>query len=436
MQGGPPTVEMLRPVGINVPSDERVFQVLDLCLQIGEALMSTGEVAADISVTMSRVAAAFGLTTVEIDITFTSITICCRRGRKVAPVTAMRLVRNRTMDLTRLAAVTHVVDRVLSRELGLHGADAALANAVSAPHPYPRWLASLGWAGLAAAVALLLGGGPVVWLTAFAVTGFIDRVGRLLSHWNVAPFFVQMVGGFVATISTVGLLAIGVLPPGVEPSLVIATSITVLLSGLSVVNAVQDAIASHPVTAAGRTVEVGLLSAGLLTGVILGLKAGLALQFALNPAEPVEPDISRFGLSVAASAAVAATYALASYAPLRSLGGAALAGGVGWAAYGGLTVAGGFGLVLATGLAAIVIGFASEFFGRTTRTDRHVIVLAGIVPLLPGLTAYRGFYELASGKLVTNGLVTITLALAIGLAIAAGVTFGQFSARWLPVRKD
>ena len=59
----------------------------------------------------------------------------------------------------------------------------------------------------------------------------------------------------------------------------------------------------------------------------------------------------------------------------------------------------------------------------------HVIILSGIIPLLPGLTAYRGFYQLATGQDVVDGLVTITLALAIGLALAAGVTLGQFIAR-------
>lgn len=53
-------------------------------------------------------------------------------------------------------------------------------------------------------------------------------------------------------------------------------------------------------------------------------------------------------------------------------------------------------------------------------TDRQVIVLSGIIPLLPELTVYRGFYQLASAKDVVDGLVTITLALAIGLALAAG----------------
>ncbi len=436
LRGGPPTVELMRPVGPDVPSDERVFQVLDLCLQVGDVLLSSGESAPDTSATMVRLARACGLTAVEIDITFTSITVCCRRGRAVAPVTSMRVVRHRTTDLTRLAAVTRIVDQVVRGAMDVQEADAALTQAVRAPHPYPRWVATAGWAGLAAAVALQLGGGPVIWTTAFVVTAFLDRVGRLLGRRGVAPFFLQIVGGFVATVATLGLFALGVLPPSTEPSLVIAASITVLLSGLSVMSAVQDAISGHPVTAAGRAAEVALLSAGLLIGVTLGLKAGLGFGLTLDPAEPVAADVTRFGISTVAAAVVAATSALAGYAPLGSLAAAALTGGVGWAAFGALTSFAHFGPVVATGLAAILIGLASELFRRVTSTDRHVIILSGIVPLLPGLTAYRGFYQLASATDVVEGLVTVTLALAIGLALAAGVTLGQSVARPRPARDD
>ena len=216
---------------------------------------------------------------------------------------------------------------------------------------------------MAAAVALLLGGGPLIWVTAFVVTGFIDRIGRMLSRWGVQPFFLQIFGGFLATLSTVGLLAVGALPPSTEPSLVIAASITVLLSGLSLMGAVQDAISGHPVTAAGRAAEIALPSAGLLTGVILGLKAGIWFGLTLDPGELVAADVSRFGISSLAAAAAAALNALAGYAPLRSLAAAGLAGGIGWAAYGALTLAH-FGPVVATGLAAVVIGLASELFSR------------------------------------------------------------------------
>ena len=90
-----------------------------------------------------------------------------------------------------------------------------------------------------------------------------------------------------------------------------------LLSGLSVVGTVQDAISSYYVTAAGRAAEIALLSAGLLTGVVLGLKLGLEFGLTLDPAEPVAADVAQFGISTFAAATAAGMFALACYAPLR-----------------------------------------------------------------------------------------------------------------------
>ncbi len=122
----------------------------------------------------------------DVDITFTSITMCCHRGMVAPPVTTMRLVRYRTTDLTRLANVTRIVQRVERERMGVHAAAAALAEAVGAPHPYPRWVATVGWAGQAAAVALLFGGPPVTALAAFVITAFIDRLGRRLGPVGVS----------------------------------------------------------------------------------------------------------------------------------------------------------------------------------------------------------------------------------------------------------
>jgi uncharacterized membrane protein YjjB (DUF3815 family) len=287
---------------------------------------------------------------------------------------------------------------------------------------------------LAAAVALLLGGAPVISLAAFVVTAFIDRIGRLLARRGVATFFLQMVGGFTATVATLGLFALGKLPPGTEPSLVIAAGITVLLSGLSLMGTVHDAISGHVVTAAGRAVEIALLSAGLLAGVILGLRLAAWFGISLDVAVPVAADLSRFGLSAFAAAAASAMSALACYAPLRSLAAAAVAGAIGWSAYGALTLFGHFGPVVATGLAAVLVGLLTELIGRHTRLHRQVVILSGIIPLLPGLTAYRGFFLLASAQTqdLVAGMVDVVLALAICLVLAAGVTLGQFVARPRP----
>ena len=220
-------------------------------------------------------------------------------------------------------------------------------------------------------------------------------------------------------------------PPGTQPSLVIAAGLTALLSGLTVVGTVQDAISGFYVTAAGRAAEIALLSAGLLAGVILGLKLGLVFGLDLNPAEPLPADRAGFGLATVAAALSAAMFALATYAPLRSLPAAFAIGGTAWAVSAAVTMVTDFGSVAASGVAATVVGLATGLSRRGSGRLTQVILLSGIIPLLPGLTTYRGFYQLATQDVV-SGLVTLVLALAVGLAIAAGVALGDLLARPAP----
>jgi uncharacterized membrane protein YjjP (DUF1212 family) len=428
LQPGPPSVQLMWPIGPQVPDDARVQEVLDLCMRVGEVLLSSGESADEATNVMLRLAAASGMSAVDVDITFTSITMCCHRGMAAAPVMSMRLVQYRALDLTRLLAVGRVIDRVEAGEVDVRTAATELAEAVNSRHPYPRWVATIGWAGLAASIAVLLGGGPITGLAAFGITAVVDRVGRLLNRRGLPAFFQQVVGGALATGATVALFGLGAFPPGTRPSLVIAAAITVLLSGLSLVGSVQDAVTGYYVTAAGRGVEIALLSAGLLVGVVLGLRIGLEFAPPLEVAGELPAGAGRVWLSLLAAATAAACYALAGYAPARSLLAAGIAGAAGFGTYSLLVLVAGIGPVPATGVAAVVVGTAAGLFRRGGGVPPLVITLAGITPLLPGFSVYRGFYQFAVEG-VADGLVTISLALAIGLALAAGVAFGDYLTR-------
>ncbi|MEU6699867.1 threonine/serine exporter family protein [Pseudonocardia sp. NPDC046786] len=424
---GPSTVPMLM-LGPQVPDDAQVQQVLDLCMRIGEIELSSGESVDEVTATMLRLANAAGLPAVDVDITFTSITMCCHRGNAAQPVTTMRLVRYRTLDLSRLAETEQIVRDLEAGRLDVRAASSRVSDVVRSPHPYPRWVATFGWAGLAASIALLLGGGPITATAAFVTTAVIDRIGRLLARWGVASFFQQVLGGFLVTASTILLISIGLFPAGTRPSFIVAAGITVLLSGLSVVSTVQDALTGYYLTAAARIVEISLLSAGLLTGVVLGLQLGFQFDVPIEVSGDLPSSVGQFGLSVLSGALAAAFYALAGYASLRSLPIAGAVGAASWAVYGVLTQVFGIGAVPATGAAALVVGLAAGLLRRGTDTPPMVVTLAGVTPLLPGLAAYRGFYQLAVEG-VSEGLVTVTIALAIGLALASGVALGQFATR-------
>jgi uncharacterized membrane protein YjjB (DUF3815 family) len=271
---------------------------------------------------------------------------------------------------------------------------------------------------------VLLGGGPFAATIAFGATGLIDRVGRVLNRFRLPLLFQQVAGAMLATGVTAVLLYFGMLPAPERPSLVVAAALTVLLSGLSVVSSVRDAIDGNFLTAAGRTGEIVMFSAGLLGGVVLALKAALVFGVEFAVAGPLPASNLSLAVRAFAAGVSAGLFALAGYSPVRYLPWAAGAGAGAWVLY-TLMRQGGFGPVVSTGVAAIGLGLVSGLLHRRTEVPRLIVTLAAITPLLPGFTAYQGFYQLAVTG-VADGLVTVLLAMAIGLALAGGVTLGEW----------
>lgn len=420
-----------RPIGPPLPDDATVNLVLDLALRIGEVLMASGAGASDVTATVIAVTSTYGLPHCEVDVIFTSISICCQRGSDLAPVTTHRVVRSRALDYTRLSDVERLVHRITAGRITAQDANTELRDITDAPHPYPRWLATTAWALMAASVTVLLGGSVRVAVVAGCTTAVIDRLGRVLNRRGLPFFFQQLVGGAVATAATLIVMRLGLLPAGVEPSLVVAAAITVLLSGLSVVGTVQDAISGYNLTAAGRAVETTMMSVGLVAGVVVALTVAVGLGLPTTPLAAALPQTAlRLPVQMVAGAAVAACFALASYATFRALAVAAGAAALGAGAHGALDLLG-VNQIASTAVAAVLIGLSAGTMSRRFRLPPLVIAVSGLTPLLPGLTTYEAMFELVVQR-STNGLPTLMIAVATALALAAGVVLGEFLAQ--PVR--
>jgi len=416
-------------LGPKVPDDSTVNFVLDLSLRIGEVQMSSGAGASDVTATIIALTSALGLPHCEVDVIFTSITVTCHRGTDMAPVTALRVVRSRSLDYTRLNAAESLVRRIVRGNLSAEEAQTELQQVTRAPHPYPRWVATLAWGGLAAFVTLLLGGGPDIALVALVISAVVDRLGRLLNRYALPFFFQQVVGGLVATLSAMAIVSSNLLTTD-KPTLVVAAAVTVLLSGLSTVSAVQDAITGYNVTAAGRTMETVLMTAGLISGVVFALKIAVLLGLQRTPLpEVVSSSPQDLPIVVLGGAGAAACFALASYSTLRAMLVAGAAGAIGAAVYGGLVLTR-LDAVSSSAIAATLVGFCGGVLARRLKVTPLVVAVSGITPLLPGLSTYRGLYQL--GVQPGGDISTLMTAVAVGLALAAGVVLGEYLAQ--PVR--
>jgi len=416
--------------GPALPDESTVHFVLDLAIRIGEVQMSVGAGASDATATIIAVANAYGLPHCEVDVIFTSITVTCHRGVDHPPATSLRVVRSRSLDYTRLALVERLVGDITRGRITVREAHIELNKITTAPHPYPRWLATLAYAGMAAAISLLIGGDVGVALFAAVISAAVDRIGRLLNRRALPFFFQQLVGGAVATGAALALVASGVLAEQ-RPTMAVAAAITVLLSGLSVVSTVQDAITGYNVTAAGRTIEVSLMTAGLIAGVVLALNIAVGLGLpSQGLADSLAPSVYRLPLQTVAGGAAAACFALASYATPRAVLVAGVAGAAGAGSFSALALAG-VGPIAGSAVAATMIGFAGGLISRRLRIPPLVVAVSGMVPLLPGLTTYQALYELAVER-STGGLPTLMLAASVALALASGVVLGEYLAQ--PVR--
>ena len=163
-----------------------------------------------------------------------------------------------------------------------------------------------------------------------------------------------------------------------------------------------------------------------------------ALKSAKDPVARMQAeDLFRQALAVSQSArrhgalwgaGTAACFALASYSTIRALLVAAAAGAIGAGVYGAL-VLGSLDSISASAIAATLVGFCGGVLARRLKVTPLVVAVSGITPLLPGLSTYRGLYELATEA---TGIPRLIGAVAIGLALAAGVVLGEYLAQ--PVR--
>jgi uncharacterized membrane protein YjjB (DUF3815 family) len=193
----------------------------------------------------------------------------------------------------------------------------------------------------------------------------------------------------------------------------------------------QDALTGYMITALARLGDALFMTAGIVVGILAGLQiatvAGATIELRVDVSQSFSvPDQPLpIAVAVAGAALSGACLTIASYGPLRSVGTAAFAGGLGAAVFIGLGSAG-FGQVLSTGVAAIAVGFFATLISIRRKAPALVTATAGITPLLPGLAVFRAVFAFAVEERFDDGLAQMLAAGAVALAIGSGVVLGEF----------
>ena len=417
--------EIQRP--LPAPIDVEQQRSFDFAHRVGAIMLARGASMEEVEASIRAAALAMGLPEPTVDVTFTSIVVSVRPDPARPPLTSVSVVRQRADDYSRLADTHRLLLALANGDLDRDAAFEQLAEIESERHPYGNNLVTLARGVLAAAIVAQLGGTWSAIVVVLTSAMLIDLVGRWLARHRVPTFYLNVVGGLVATLAAAVTTELGAQE---TPSLVVAGGIVALLPGATLVNGVRDALSGYLVTASARVFEVVVVVAGLVGGVAAGLAVGRTFGVDMS-VDPSSLGLDALPVRLVSAAVAATAAAVVSYTPFRLLPAAALSGTLGMLML-SLIVAAGVTGVTSYALAAFVVGLSGYVLANLQRALPLMLVVPGILSLLPGLTLYTGLLELSTDQ-AFGGLVSMFDAVARGLAIAAAVLVAELVGQ--PVRR-
>jgi len=414
------------------------MRALRLSMTVADYLLSMNVAVSDVTDVALSITDRYCERKVSVEIIATVLMFSQDRGNDREPLTLIRPMTPRAVNSSLLQEVQDIAYDIHKGKLSLSKAEVRLEKLLTAPKSYPQWVRSIGSGALSAGIVAVLSNSPIIIGLAFLVGVIISYIPVLLSKHRIPPFFVQVVATIVATliaalVTWLGNNGVGWLQ-GIDPNLIIIGGIVLLVAGLSIVAAVEDALDEYYITANARILRVILLTAGIVVGIIVGLSIAKALgvTMVVSTESRVYTDVV---LQLFGAAAVAAGYALSVNTRFGGILLAGLVGAGGWGIY--LLSAPAFGQVAASFMAAGAVGIGAGLLARWLRTPPTIMVTAGIIALVPGLSLFNGLMALVvgvgeSGSLTVASIILLN-ALFAALAIAAGASFGNLVAR--PIKR-
>ena len=433
---------------------EYARDTLNFTLRLAEAMFHYGADAMDVDSAIIAVSSAYGLDSVEVDITNQSVTINytsdpdiymeSRIAKRNANAderfthTLVRVVRSSTENYEALSEVYGLIYKITRGGMTLEIADLKLSQITHRPKPFPPlvvWLANLVCAAtltaaLGASFATALSA-AIIFIPVYLLIQWLSSIGipaffRMAASAGLMTFLAIWLGGEGSILSVLQRQGEPISAP-----LVVAAGMIMFLPTPRLVGAVQDAINGFPVTAAGRFVSTGMSFLGLVVGIATAVSAinifnGPTLDIEQLRFDPTTPLVASFFFLIAT-----ATFAITLQTKLVKVGWLMLITSCGLAAYYSYELFAGPSTGRGpTACAAVVIGALSTYFAYRLHVPQAIFSIPAITFLLPGLSFFRGMYLLTVETDVILGMQNMITAVSIVVAMASGVALGNYTMQY------
>ena len=433
---------------------EYARDTLNFTLRLAEAMFHYGADAMDVDSAIIAVSSAYGLDSVEVDITNQSVTINytsdpdiymeSRISKRNANAeerfthTLVRVVRSSTENYEALSEVYGLIYKITRGGMTLEMADLELNQITHRPKPFPPlvvWAANLACAGtltaaLGASFATALSA-VIIFIPVYLLIQWLSSIGipaffRMAASAGLMTFLAIWLGGEGSILSVLQSQGEPISAP-----LVVAAGMIMFLPTPRLVGAVQDAINGFPVTAAGRFVSTGMSFLGLVVGIATAVSAinifnGPTLDIEQLRFEPTTPLVASFFFIIAIAA-----FAVTLQTKLVKVGWLMVITGCGLAAYYAYELLAGPSTGRGpTACAAVVIGALSTYFAYRLHVPQAIFSIPAITFLLPGLSFFRGMYLLTVETDVILGMQNMITAVSIVVAMASGVALGNYTMQY------
>lgn len=416
-------------------------RAIRLAISVADTLVANGVAVSDVVSMGLDITERYCKRRVMFDISSTVIMASQDRGNEREPLTMIRHSVLQTPNSMLVHSVQELVRDISAGRLTLDQAEQRYDEIVRSPKKYPFWLVAIGGGLISAGVGIMFGASTTILTIMFILGTVVSYILRILAHQRVPAFFAQVFSSIFITLVAAVVAWAGnqsdlVFFHGLNPTLIVIGGIVMLVAGLAVVSAVQDAIDEYYMTANARLLRVIMMTIGIVAGVIIGLYISRSLGISIA-VDPETGPLERERWQLLGPILLSVGYALSQQSRLMGVVIAGLIGLLSWWTYSASSEEFAIGGIVASGIAATVVSFVGTVISRFWRTPSYVLIMSGIVPLVPGLTLYNALMQIVNGMSDTGtfneGALTLFTALMIALSVASGVSLGIFIGR--PLRR-